>query len=80
MKLVIELKKIDKKIKKVTRIGFIVCLIMSLLATMILSLYHSTYILFQFNVGITLLKLSIFFFVAFAICSIAFDKIIKDIT
>ncbi len=80
MKLIIELKKIDKKIKKITHIGFIACLLMSLLATMILSIYHSTYILFQFNLGITLLKLSVFFFVAFAICSIAFDKIIKDIS
>lgn len=79
MKFILELKKIDKKIKKIARFGFIICLLMGLLASMILSMYHSTYILFQFNVGITLLKLSILFFVGFSICSIAFDKILKDI-
>lgn len=79
MKLLSEFKKIDEKIKKITRIGFFICLLMSLLSAMILSFYRSTYILFQFNIGITLLRLSIIFFVIFAICSIAFNKILNDI-
>ena len=78
MKIFNSLKKLDSKILKITRIGFIFCLLLGLISTMILSFYHSTYILLQFYIGYTSLKLSIFFFVCFFICSLAFDRILKE--
>lgn len=69
----------NKKISKAKNIGLIFCFLLALISTMILCFYHSTYILFQYYLGYTLLKLSIFFSVAFTICATAFDKILKDI-
>ena len=78
MNIINELKKIDKKILKVTYLGFLCCLLISLLGCMILSFYHVSGVLFQYNFGITLIRLGIIFFVGFAVIAFSFDKIIKD--
>lgn len=79
MKLFNELKNFDKKIIRITYVGLILCLLLALLSAMILSIYHNTYIIFQFDLGITLLKLSIIFFTGISIYSIAFNRILKDL-
>lgn len=63
------------KIRKARRIGLIFCLILALIASMIFTFYHSTEILFQFYLGYTILRLSIFFFACIVACSSAFDKL-----
>ena len=65
----------NKKLSKVRNLGLILCFLLALLSAMILSFYHSTYILFQFYLGYTLLKLSILFSVGLIICASAFDNI-----
>ena len=79
MKILNELKKIDKKILKITYLGFLCCILVSLIGCMILSFYHVTGVLFQYNFGITLVRSAIIFFVGFAVIALGFDKIIKDI-
>ena len=74
-----ELKKMDKKILKLTYIGFLCCIIISLIGCMILSFYHNTYIIFEYYFGITLLRLGIIFFVGFIVFSLGFNRILKDI-
>ena len=69
----------NKKLSKARNLGLIFCFLLALFSAMILSFYHSTYILFQFYLGYTLLKLSIFFSVGFIICAASFDRILKDI-
>lgn len=74
-----ELKKMDKKILKLTYVGFFCCIIISLIGCMILSFYHNTYIIFEYYFGITLLRLGIIFFVGFIINAFSFSRISKDI-
>lgn len=64
----------NKKIKLARHIGLIACLVLGLLSAMILSFYHSTEILYQFYLGYTLLRLSVFFFACIIACSTVFDK------
>lgn len=79
MKILNELKKVDKKILKITYLGLLCCILVSLIGCMILSFYHVTGLLFQYNFGITLVRLGIIFFVGFLVIAFAFDKILKDI-
>lgn len=79
MKLITELMKIEPKIKKITKFMLIVCLLLALLSAFILSMYHFTYIIFQYNLGITLLRISIFWAVSTAVCALAFSRIKKDL-
>ena len=79
MKLITEIMKIEQKIKNVTKFMLIFCLLLALLSTFILSLYHFTYIIFQYNLGITLLRISIFLSVSAIICALAFNRIKKDL-
>ena len=64
----------NKKIKIARRISLIACLILGLLSAMILSFYRSTEVLYQFYLGYTLLRLSVFFFACIIACSTVFDK------
>ena len=79
MKLVNKFKSSNKKLLQIKNTCFKICLLLALFSAMILSLYSSTYILFEFNLGITLLKLSITLFVSASICYIAFSQILRDI-
>lgn len=79
MKLITELMKIEPKIKKVTKFMLFVCLLLALLSAFILSMYHFTYIIFQYNLGMTLLRISIFLAVSAVICALAFSRIKKDL-
>ena len=72
------IKTKNKKLEKVTLIGIKCCLLLALIATLILSFYKSSYILFQYYLGFTLLKTSISFFVSFIICHIAFIRITNE--
>lgn len=73
------LKTKNTKIKKITGFGIKLCFILSLVATLILEFYKSTYILFQYFLGITILKVSIVFFTSFIICYLAFIRITDDL-
>ena len=73
------LKKIDKKILHIGVIGLKSSFIILLISAMMLSFYHSTEILFQYQIGLLLLTLGLIFSCFFAICILAFDKIVKDL-
>lgn len=73
------LKKIDKKILHIGIIGLKISLIILLISAMMLSFYHSTEILFQYQIGLLLLTLGLIFSCFFVICILAFDKIVKDL-
>lgn len=79
MKLITELMKIEPKIKKITKFMLVFCLLLALLSAFILLMYHFTYIIFQYNLGITLLRISIFLTVSAIICALAFSRIKKDL-
>lgn len=79
MKLITELMKIEPKIKKVTKFMLVFCLLLALLSSFILSMYHFTYIIFQYNLGMTLLRISILFGCSTLICALAFSRIKKDL-
>ena len=80
MKLVIsKFKEINKSILNVLFTGLKICLILALLATFILTLYHSIHNLDLFILGLSLLKSSMFFTTFFIICAIAIDTIKKDL-
>lgn len=77
MKLTNYIKIENKKLKLARDINLILCLILGLVSSMILSFYISTESLFQFNLGYTLLRLSTIFFTGTISCSIVFDKFIR---
>ena len=79
MKLITEIMKIEQKIKNVTKFMLIFCLLLALLSAFILSMYNFTYIIFPYNLGITLLRISIFLSVSAIICALAFNRIKKDL-
>lgn len=79
MKLITELTKIEPQIKKITKFMLIFCLLLALLSAFILSMYHFTYIIFQYDLGITLLRISIFLAVSAVVCALAFSRIKKDL-
>ena len=66
----------NKRIKMARDLFLRLCLILGLLSSMILAFYHSTEILFQFNLGYTLLRLSTIYFSGIIACSIVFDKFV----
>ena len=76
MKLITELMKIEPQIKKITKFMLI---LLALLSAFILSMYHFTYIIFQYDLGITLLRISIILSVSAIICALAFNRIKKDL-
>lgn len=76
LKTLFEIKNI--KLAKARFFGNVGCLIIALLACMILTFYHSTSIIFQFDLGFTILRLSILFFVGVSICASAFDRICRE--
>ena len=65
----------DKKLYKARNYGILFCLLLGLLSSLVLLSYHYTYIIFQFDLGYSLLRLSVFFFVSVIICASAFDYI-----
>ena len=71
-------KEINNSILQVAFSGLKFCLVLALIATFSLSLYHSIHNLDLFILGISLLKSALFFAVFFVICDIAIDTIIKS--
>ena len=67
----------NKKIRKVRKIGLIVCLILGLISAMIMLFYMSTYTFFYYYIGYAILRLSIFYAVCIIACSRAFDLTIR---
>ena len=72
------MKKINSSIQKVLYNGLKFCLVLALMSTFVLSLYHSILNLDLFYIGISLLKSSLFFAVFFVISAIAIDTIKND--
>lgn len=70
----------DKKILKLRNKLLFSTLILNLISCLILSTYINTHIMTNYNIGITLFKLSIIYTLMIIITSYAFDKILKDIT
>ncbi len=79
MKTLLKLKSIDNSILKVLYNGLKFCLTLALLATFILSIYHTVHNPDIFYIGISLFKSTLFFIVFFVICAIAIDTIKKDV-
>ncbi len=73
------IKKIDKKILHIGSVGLKFSLLISLISIMMLSFYHCTDILFQYEIGMFLLRIGLLFSCFFIICVLAFDKIVKDL-
>lgn len=79
MKLVFSrMKNLNSSIKRVLYNGLKFCLVLALISTFLLSLYHTILNLDLFYIGISLLKSSLFFAVFFVISAIAFDTIKND--
>ena len=74
------LKKVDKKILHIGLNGLKFCLIILLISIMILSFYHNTEVLFQYEIGIFLLRIGLLFSCFFVMCIFAFDIISKDLS
>ena len=74
-----KIKKIDSSMLKTLYNGLKFCLILALLATFILSIYHTIHNPDIFYIGISLLKSSLFYVSFFFICTIAFDTIKKEL-
>lgn len=73
------IKKIDKKILHIGSVGLKISLLISLISIMILSFYHCTNVLFQYEIGMFLLKIGLLFSCFFIVCVLAFDRITKDL-
>lgn len=70
--------KLDNKLTSTLHKGYIFCLLLSLLATFMLSLYQTeTHYISLFYLGYHLLRLSIIFVVEFVVCGIIVDYISK---
>lgn len=67
----------NKNLKIARHFCLIFCLILGLISSMILSFYRSTEILFQYYLGYTVLRLSVFYFACTIVCSTIFDKFFK---
>ena len=79
MKLVFSrMKNINSSIKRVLYNGLKFCLVLALISTFLLSLYHTILNLDLFYIGISLLKSSLFYAVFFIISAIAIDTIKND--
>ena len=78
-KILLKLKNVDNSILKVLYNGLKFCLILALLATFILSIYHTVHNPDIFYIGISLFKSTLFFIVFFIICAIAIDTIKKEV-
>lgn len=72
-------KSENKKIIRIKQFCLKACLIIALIAALTLSFYNSTYILFQFFLGITLLKFSVSIFSSTLICTLAFNKMLNEL-
>lgn len=78
-RILIKLKNIDNPILKVLYSGLKFCLVLALLATFILSIYHTVHNPDIFYIGISLFKSSLFYIAFFIICAIAIDTMKKEI-
>ena len=78
-KTLLKLKNVDNSILKVLYNGLKFCLILALLATFILSIYHTVHNPDIFYIGISLFKSSLFYIAFFIICAVAIDTIKKDV-
>ena len=78
-RILIKLKNIDNPILKVLYNGLKFCLVLALLATFILSIYHTVHNPDIFYIGISLFKSSLFYIAFFIICATAIDTIRKDV-
>lgn len=73
------IKKIDKKVLHIGLIGLKTSLLISLISIMMLSFYHCTEVLFQYEIGMFLLRIGLLFSCFFIVCVLAFDRIVKDL-
>lgn len=73
------IKKIDKKILHIGSVGLKISLLISLISIMILSFYHCTNVLYQYEIGMFLLRIGLLFSCFLVICVFAFDRINKDL-
>lgn len=76
-KIIEEFKNLDKSIFKVLKSGIHFSFIFCLFATFVLAIYKVVHVPKLFYIGISLLQTSLFFFIAFIIYSIVFNKLKK---
>ena len=79
-RLVSEIKNFDKKTISILKNGLLFSLFLSLFSTFLLAFYEELFAFpILFKVGISLLRTSLMFAVAFFICAIGFDTIKKEL-
>lgn len=72
-------KNLEKVTYKIIKNGLKFCFVLCIIATLILSIYHTTYSLNTYYIGLALLKLSFYFIIEFIICGFVIDNIKKKI-
>lgn len=77
-KLIISFKSLEKLTYKIMKNGLKFCFILCIIATLLLSIYHTTYSLSTYYIGLALLKLSFYFIMEFIICGFVVDNIKKQ--
>ena len=71
--------ELDLTTLKIMKIGFKICFSILIFSVILLVFYLSTYKLFLYDLGLSIFRLSTYFFVEFIICGFTVDKIKKQL-
>ena len=74
-----KIKNIDNRIYTIMKNGIKFSFVFCLIASLVLVTYIENYNPHIYSIGVELFKSGLFFFSAFIMCGVAFNKIIKDI-
>lgn len=72
------INNLDKLDLKIMKIGLLFCFLLSCISVIILSSYLFVHNIFLFELGFSILKLSLYFSVDFVVCGIVVDNIKKQ--
>ena len=72
-------RDIDEKILKIVKIGVKISFLLCIIATFLLATYTVNGKLSTYYIGISLIRVSLFYIVGFIVCGIAFNNIMKDL-
>lgn len=78
-KLIISFKSLENLTYKIMKNGLKFSFLLCIIATLILSIYHTTYSLSTYYIGLALLKLGFYFIIEFIICGFVVDNIKKKL-
>ena len=72
------INNLDKVDLKIMKRGLLFCLCIAFFAVTILSIYLFVHNIFLFELGLSILKLSVYFAVDFIVCGVVVDSIKKQ--